>query len=57
MKYVVIMGLILITAGVGWVLKNIVWPAIKKDPVANLILPVATALLTSLLLCLLETRQ
>ena len=57
MKYVVIMGLILITAGVGWALKNIVWPAIKKDPVVNLILPVATALLTSLLLCLLETRQ
>ena len=41
----------------GVVLKKFVWPAIKADPVANLILPVATALLTSLLLCLLETQR
>lgn len=57
MKFVVIGTMLLGLVGFSWILKKIVWPAIKADPVANLILPAATALLTSLLLCLLEMRQ
>lgn len=57
MKYMVIGILIFGSIVLGWILKNIVWPAIKADPVANLIVPVATALLTNLLLCLLEMQR
>lgn len=57
MKFAIIGTMLLGLTGFGWILKKIVWPAIKADPVSNLILPVATALLTSLLLCLLEMRQ
>lgn len=54
---IVIAMLSLIGIGFIWAIKNIVWPAIKADPVANLIVPVATALLTNLLLCLLEMQR
>ena len=57
MKYMVIGILIFGSIVLGWILKNIVWPAIKADPVSNLIMPVATALLTNLLLLWLEMRQ
>jgi len=56
-RFIVIGALLLGGLAFGVVLKKFVWPAIKADPVANLILPVATALLTSLLLCLLETQR
>ena len=49
MKYMVIGILIFGSIVLGWILKNIVWPAIKADPVSNLIMPVATALLSSTL--------
>ena len=49
MRFIVIGALLLGGLAFGVVLKKFVWPAIKADPVANLILPVATALLTSLL--------
>mgnify|MGYP000175384618 FL=1 len=57
MKYMVIGILIFGSIVLEWILKNIVWPAIKADPVSNLIMPVATALLTNLLLLWLEMRQ
>lgn len=40
MKYMVIGILIFGSIVLGWILKNIVWPAIKADPVSNLIMPV-----------------
>lgn len=54
---IVIGMLSLMGIGLIWAIKNIVLPAIKADPVANLIVPVATALLTNLLLCLLEMQR
>ena len=57
MKFIVIGMLMLGTICLGWVLKKIMWPAIKADPVANLIMPAATALLTSLLLSWLEMQR
>ena len=57
MKFIVIGVLILGAIGFCWVLKKIMWPAIKADPVSNLIAPAATALLTSLLLSWLEMRR
>ena len=57
MKFVVVGAMLLVATGFCWTLKKIVWPNIKADPVANLILPAATALLTSLLLHLLEMRR
>lgn len=57
MKFAVIGVLLFIGFGFLWLLKKFVWPDIKADPVANLIIPAATALLTSLLLCLLEMRR
>ena len=57
MKYMVIGILIFGSIVLGWILKNIVWPAIKADPVSNLIMPVATALLTNLLLLWLEMQR
>ena len=54
MKLTIVIGILsLMGIGLIWAIKNIVWPAIKADPVANLIVPAATALLTSLLLHLL----
>ena len=38
MKYMVIGILIFGSIVLGWILKNIVWPAIKADPVSNLIM-------------------
>ena len=58
MKLTIVIGILsLMGIGLIWAIKNIVWPAIKADPVANLIVPVATALLTNLLLCLLEMQR
>ena len=57
MKFAVIGILILGAVGFLLLIKKVVWPDIKADPVANLVLPVATALLTNLLLCLLEMRR
>ena len=49
---VAIVALIGIT--VGAVLVKFIWKDIKDDPVGNLIVPAATALLTNLLLWMLE---
>lgn len=57
MRFIVIGALLLGGLAFGVALKKIVWPAIKADPVSNLIMPVATALLTNLLLLWLEMRQ
>lgn len=55
-RFIVIGALLLGGLAFGAALKKIVWPAIKADPVSNLIMPVATALLTNLLLLWLEMR-
>ncbi len=57
MKYVITCIVILVACFPMRRLFKIVWQDIKKDPVSNVVIPAATALLTSLLLCLLEMRQ
>lgn len=52
-KYMLLIGSIALIAG----LLKFIWQDIKKDPITNLVMPVATALLTNLLLWLLEMRQ
>ena len=47
----------LIVIAIGAVLVKFIWKDIKDDPVKNLIVPVATALLTNLLLWWLEMRR
>lgn len=51
---VVIVALVGIAIGASLV--RLIWKDIKDDPVKNLIVPVATALLTNLLLWWLESR-
>lgn len=52
---VVIVALVGIAIGASLV--RLIWKDIKDDPVKNLIVPVATALLTNLLLWWLEMRR
>lgn len=53
LKYLVSAGIIILIIGA----LKVVCQEIKRDPIANLVMPAATALLTSLLLCLLEMRR
>lgn len=53
LKYLVLAGIIILIVGA----LKFAWQEIKRDPIANLVVPATTALLTSLLLCLLEMRR
>jgi uncharacterized protein with PQ loop repeat len=53
-KYAVAAIVLISAAMICWKFSKIVWEEIKKDPVANLIIPAVTALIISLLLELLR---